>query len=117
MVWLWVVTTGLGLASQAVGLPGCWHEGISMIFFCLPKCGYDCRVVSSCTPIPTEFAKLWFIGRIPAEDTGMAMLAAGALSVKIRGSSTFPWPHPTVHKLTSRGNSLTSQLALTMTVS
>lgn len=35
----------------------------------------------------------------PAEDSGMAMLADGALSVRARGSSTLPWPHPTLSLL------------------
>lgn len=72
-----VVTTDLGLGSEALSLPGCWHEGIRDFFFFLSSPAVVMTeewLVGHSSP--RQFARLWFMGRLPAEDTGMARLAA-----------------------------------------
>lgn len=106
----------MGLASQAVELPGCWHEGIRIIFF-----SFQNVVIIAEWSVYAPHSPLGLLGCSVVAGSLLrtqAMLADGALSVRIRGSSTLPWPHPTVCKLTSRGSSPASQLGvLTMTVS
>lgn len=82
-----VGTAGLGLGSEAVSLSGCWHEGIRAS------------------------------GGLPAEDTGMAMLAECPES-GLEAAADFLPPHPMSMCLLPEATALASQLgALTMTMS